>query len=147
METTFQVAKYLLEKDLDDAFYRSRDAILETVKVGVIALKRGKAEVVKEVKRKIAEFEKAFKKKYKPPKGAMDRISLLDKTVGWRSDLGRMHSFLDLGDKLLHETVNYEDITKFIAEVWNVQVTVTEMPVLEPKAIVPPQDRKTGKTS
>lgn len=132
INSAFQVAKYLIEKNFKESFYKSRSAALEIVKIGTLALKDGKTDLATLAKNKIEEFEGIFKEKFKPSEDMEDEVSILRKTLGWRRDINR-DSFLHLGDQLLHEAVEYADISNFIEFVWNIQVTERVVPLVIPE--------------
>lgn len=131
INSAYQVAKYLIERGFKESFYKSRSAALEIVKIGTLALKDGKTELATLAKGKIEEFEGMFKEKFKPSEEMEDEVNLLSKTLGWRRSIHRT-DYLNLGDRLLHETVGYEDISKFIAYMWGVEVTEQVTPFILP---------------
>jgi len=99
--------------------------------IGILALKLGKKEIVKDLKKYIKAFEEAYTKKWFSdiPKGVKlsspTKDQLMMEVHGLIREIRQRYGhrpLLDRSSEVLAQLINEEDVNKFILEVWRVKI-------------------------
>lgn len=126
------LATMMLEKEERPSYGFTEPRIMELAcHIGIVGLKKGKKELVADLKNKIKEFEKKYVELWFPKekddvRGSIKKSQLqieVVELIGKLKDTStRRLAMLEREESIFLQMVNEQDIKKFIEEIWKVKV-------------------------